>query len=355
MAAEDKTDKQEQKAAKSIRVWVGVAAIVCFICIALGFKLFGSHNEPVAADEPTVGVVDLQQAFRAHRLYGRLSELENQARVLAADLETRAPKLDPKAPKTESKLFDDAAMQKYNLEAITKKSKKMEEFQARAEEIRDQLRPQFQSEMDALDKEYANRILNLKLKADNADAMGLSPESKQSLINEYMKLHDERETRREKLSAEQQERLNNQVEADISGERQKLQDELAVMKAKAKSQELQRQLQIQDKNTKALDKALEPIQQQRLNARKKALLAAKLTEIKLVKQQIYNDIAGRAAKLAVIYHLTLIVSNPVDNLRGMEYDRLGIQPWTELKSPVIGVNTIDLTEELLQEIKSIQE
>lgn len=356
MASEEQKDEQEQKKEKSVKIIAGLSVVVCLVCVAVGIKLFGGHKElAVETDSPTVGVVDMQQAFKAHRLYGRLVSLEDQARALAAELQNKPLKLNAQAPKADQKLLDEATLQKQNLEISTLHSKKMEEFQARAEAVRDRLQPQFRAEMSDLDNEYSNRILNLKIKADNAEAMGLSSESRQLLIDEYKRLHDERETRREKLAADQQERLNQQIEAEISADKLKLQEELSAIRKRTQSQALQKQLQIQDKNADALNKALEPIQQQKLNAKKKAMLAAKLTEIKLVKQQIYNDIAGRAAKLAVIYHLTLIVANPIDNLRGMEYEQMGIQPWTELRSPVIGINTLDITEELLKEIKSIQE
>ena len=73
-----------------------------------------------------------------------------------------------------------------------------------------------------------------------------------------------------------------------------------------------------------------------------------------MKQKIFDDIASRAAKLAIIHHLTLIIADPIDNIRGLEYETFKVGDWHELRSPVLGLNTLDLTQEMLQEMKNIQ-
>ncbi|MBQ1855810.1 MAG: hypothetical protein II137_04335, partial [Anaerovibrio sp.] len=111
---------------------------------------------------------------------------------------------------------------------------------------------------------------------------------------------------------------------------------------------------VQDRNAQAIDDAMKPIQLKMDMAKKKTALELKLTEMKLLEQKIFEDICSRAAKLAIVHHLDLIIADPIDNILGMEYNSLGLGEWHELRSPIIGINTLDLTQEMLQEMKNIQ-
>ena len=64
--------------------------------------------------------------------------------------------------------------------------------------------------------------------------------------------------------------------------------------------------------------------------------------------------AGLAAKLAIMHGLTLILSSPADSLRGIEYEQMQFGAWQPDLLPVLNVDAMDLTDEMLREMKVLQ-
>ena len=90
-------------------------------------------------------------------------------------------------------------------------------------------------------------------------------------------------------------------------------------------------------------------------AKQKAVLAAKKQEIRVLEKHILKDIAGLASKLAIMNKLTLIVSSTEVNIQGENYQEFGLGKWQPVRTPVIGINTIDLTEALMKELEDSPE
>lgn len=348
--------QEEQSTDNSLRIkrilW-GLAAITVLVLVVF-FLLNSPKEKPLQVEEPDVGVLDMATVVKAHKDYGKLQELVREAAKLSAEIELNNHELSMKALQADKKLFDDAAKQKANLEIITNFSRKMEELQARADAIYKHMKPGFDRERDALDQEYGNRILNLQLKADNAVVLELTEEQKQELKDEWTRLKEERSKRQNELLRDQQRRYEERVEAETGAERRSLAAQRDSIAQQSRQEEMQRLAQVQERNAQAIDDAVKPIQARMNLVRKQTALDIKLTEIKLLKQKIFDDIASRATKLAIIHHLDLIIADPIDNIRGLEYETFKLGDWHELRSPVIGITTLDLTEEMLQEIKNIQ-
>ena len=114
--------------------------------------------------------------------------------------------------------------------------------------------------------------------------------------------------------------------------------------------ELDKALEVQNRNAQAMEQAVSPVESKISTARKRALLEGRKIQLRQLQDKIRNDIAGRAAKLAIMHKLTLILASPADNLRGIDYENLGAGKWEPVLSPVIGIDTLDLTEEMLQEM-----
>ncbi|MBO6245070.1 MAG: hypothetical protein J6N55_02170 [Anaerovibrio sp.] len=354
MAVKGKQDKADVKdnSLRNRRIWMGAAAITVLV-LAL-FFLFNRQDTPVASQEPDVGVMDMGEVIRAHKDYGKLQTLMREVAALEAELKLKGFEMTAQAAKADKKLFDDAARQKANLEIITRHSETMEELKVRADNIYRRMKPQFDKERDAIDQEYGNRILNIQLKADNAVTLELSEAERSSLQAEWNRLKDERNEKHNKLLADQQRRYDEAVEAETGEIRRAMLAERDSIAGKSQADELQHFKDVQDRNAQAIDDAMKPIQLKMDMAKKKTALELKLTEMKLLEQKIFDDICGRAAKLAIIHHLNLIIADPIDNILGEEYNSFGLGDWHELKSPVIGINTLDLTQEMLQEMKNIQ-
>ncbi|MCR5176194.1 MAG: hypothetical protein K6C05_05030 [Anaerovibrio sp.] len=353
MAVEERNAEKKNNSLRTKYLGAGMATIAVIVIVVL-FLFFKNNDSHPQQDEPQIGVLDMQTLIRSHRDYGKLQTMMREAASLSAQVSLDNFEFTMKQMDAEKKLFDDEARQKTNLEMITRHSQKMEELQARSDEIYKRMKPLFDQERDAIDKEYGNRILNLQLKADNAIVLELSDDQKKAIEAEWKQLKEERNQKQNELLEAQQARFEQQVEAEIGEERRRMIAERDTIRNQSQMEAIQHMTQVQDRNTQAVNDALQPIQQKMNMAKKRAALEIKLTEIKLLRQKIFDDISGRAAKLAIIHHLSLIIADPVDNIRGMEYDSLGIGDWRELRSPVIGINTMDLTDEMLQEMKNIQ-
>ena len=106
---------------------------------------------------------------------------------------------------------------------------------------------------------------------------------------------------------------------------------------------------------KEMQQALTPIQQKISKARRAAVVEMKQLEVSQLEEQIYRDIAGRAAKLAIIHHLTLILAQPAPGTSGNGLMSLPETMWQKqgIEIPVVGVKTIDLTDEMLQEMNTL--
>ncbi|WP_297963660.1 hypothetical protein [uncultured Anaerovibrio sp.] len=354
MAVKEKQDKDKTRdnSLRKRQIWMGAAAITVLV-LAL-FFLFNRQEPPTAAQEPEVGVMDMGRLIRAHRDYGKLQTMMRETAALEAELKLTGFEMTAEAAKADNKLFEDAARQKANLEIINHYLEKSEELKVRADELYKKMKPQFDREQEAIDQEYGNRILNIQIKADNASTLELSEAERARLQAEWNRLKDERDDRHNKLLADQRRRYEAEVERVLGDDRRSMIAEHNKIKDDAKAEEMKHLLQVQDRNTQAIDEAMKPIQRKMDLAKKKNTLELKLTEMKLLEKKIFDDICSRAAKLAIVHHLNLIIADPMDNILEMEYNSLGFGRWHEPKSPVIGINALDLTQEMLQEIKNIQ-
>ncbi|ORU00954.1 hypothetical protein D081_0402 [Anaerovibrio sp. JC8] len=329
------------------------AAAITILVLAL-FFLFNRQNTPTAIQEPEIGIMDMAQVIRVHKDYGQLQTLLREAASMEAELKLKSFELTAQAVTADKKLFEDAAKQKANLEIITSHSETMDELKAQADAIYDRMKSQFDQERAAIDREYENRILNIQIKADNAATLELSEAERASLQAEWNRLKDERNERHNQLLKDQQHRYEVAVEAATGEARRNMLAEENSIRGQAQTDAMQHFAEVQGRNAQAIDEAMKPIQLKMDLARKKTTLELKLREIDLLEKKIFEDISSRAAKLAMVHHLNLIITDPVDNILGLEFDRLGFVTWHELRSPVIGINTLDLTDEMLQEMKNIQ-
>ena len=83
-------------------------------------------------------------------------------------------------------------------------------------------------------------------------------------------------------------------------------------------------------------------------AQKKAAVAGKKQELKVLEQHIMTDISTVAAKLAVMNHLEVILAIPSDNSASSR------NPWSALDGMIVGTNGLDLTEAMIDELKEVR-
>ena len=77
-------------------------------------------------------------------------------------------------------------------------------------------------------------------------------------------------------------------------------------------------------------------------------MAQKAEEIQALDTHIRNDIAGKAAKIAILHHFTMVLANPAEDLAF----KLPMKP--ERFMPVVGSDTEDVTDELVSEVSTLE-
>lgn len=353
MAAEQENSEQASTLlGKHKRQVLAAAAVVLVSLGALwAYLMWGAVKPETVVAESVIGVLDMQQLIKAHPDYGRLQEIQRDIDHLENTLALEDIKLPQTAPTPEKELFQEAAGQKSRLDSLARHDQLVHQLNALAEKKRQELRPKFEAERQEAEQKYLNEMLNLRIKIDSADVLGLTPEQVQEMQVRIESLQQQRGQVVAQLSQEQEERFRQLMAQEAAGPMAELQRLEAQTKQELQQAELDKELEVQNRNAQAMDQAVSPVESKINTAKKRALLEGRKIQLRQIQDKIRNDIAGRAAKLAIMHKLTLILASPADNLQGIDYENLGAGKWEPTLSPVIGINTLDLTEEMLQEMK----
>lgn len=333
------------------QVLAGAAVVLVSLGALWAYLMWGAVKPETVVAEPVIGVLDMQQLIKAHPDYGRLQEIQRDIDHLENALALEDIKLPQIAPTPEKELFQEAAGQKSRLDSLARHDQLVHHLNALAEEKRQELRPKFEAECQEAEQKYLNEMLNLRIKIDSADVLGLTPEQVQEMQVRIESLQQQRGQVVAQLSQEQEERFRQLMAQEAAGPMAELQRLEAQTKQELQQAELDKELEVQNRNAQAMEQAVSPVESKINTAKKRALLEGRKIQLRQIQDKIRNDIAGRAAKLAIMHKLTLILASPADNLRGIDYENLGAGKWEPTLSPVIGINTLDLTEEMLQEMK----
>lgn len=353
MAAEQENSEQASTllGKHKRQVLAGAAVVLVSLGALWAYLMWGAVKPETVVAEPVIGVLDMQQLIKAHPDYGRLQEIQRDIDHLENALALEDIKLPQTTPTPEKELFQEAAGQKSRLDSLARHDQLIHQLNALAEEKRQELRPKFEAERQEAEQKYLNEMLNLRIKIDSADVLGLTPEQVQEMQVRIESLQQQRGQVVAQLSQEQEERFRQLMAQEAAGPMAELQRLEAQTKQELQQAELDKELEVQNRNAQAMEQAVSPVESKINTAKKRALLEGRKIQLRQIQDKIRNDIAGRAAKLAIMHKLTLILASPADNLRGIDYENLGAGKWEPTLSPVIGINTLDLTEEMLQEMK----
>lgn len=353
MAAEQENSEQASTllGKHKRQVLAGAAVVLVSLGALWAYLMWGAVKPETVVAEPVIGVLDMQQLIKAHPDYGRLQEIQRDIDHLENALALEDIKLPQTTPTPEKELFQEAAGQKSRLDSLARHDQLVHQLNALAEEKRQELRPKFEAERQEAEQKYLNEMLNLRIKIDSADVLGLTPEQVQEMQVRIESLQQQRGQVVAQLSQEQEERFRQLMAQEAAGPMAELQRLEAQTKQELQQAELDKELEVQNRNAQAMEQAVSPVESKINTAKKRALLEGRKIQLRQIQDKIRNDIAGRAAKLAIMHKLTLILASPADNLRGIDYENLGAGKWEPTLSPVIGINTLDLTEEMLQEMK----
>ena len=123
-----------------------------------------------------------------------------------------------------------------------------------------------------------------------------------------------------------------------------------------KSESVRKQSEVQQRDTAAMQQEMQMTAAERLQQRAqiKEMMAQKAEEIQALDTHIRNDIAGKAAKIAILHHFTMVLANPAEDLAFKLPMDLPASMKPERFMPVVGSDTEDVTDELVSEVSTLE-
>jgi len=116
---------------------------------------------------------------------------------------------------------------------------------------------------------------------------------------------------------------------------------------------LKTQTEADKRNTEALALQQEAAAKVQERLLKRQVLSEKKAELDALQAHIFNDVMGKAAKIAILHHFTLILVHHPQNLSAF---LPGADPVKKLQPEAgvaIGITTQDVTDEIVQEMKNL--
>jgi hypothetical protein len=274
----------------------------------------------------------------------------------------KLPEMPVQPPQVDSKPFDDSVWQKNAQTVIGGRTELEREAKSVEKAYREAHQAEYDSRRKAVDEDYQNAIFNLNLKIDNQKAMH-HPWAKQEDLdaekadweNQRSLLQQERGMRQQELAKEWEKEVNSYVQSVMGPKVAKWQEQAKTAMNQQKSAAVRKQSDVQQRDTQAM--AVQNQQDAELNIQKrvqiKKQMAEKAEEIQALDTHIRNDIAGKAAKIAILHHFTLILANPAEDL----VYKLPLDVPDSMKPnrfmPVVGSDTEDVTDELVEEMGTL--
>lgn len=334
---------------------IGGAALLCVVA-AGGWLLTNQSKSAIPSTVSTAsatGVIDVKKAMQAHNAYGQLAALREERERMAGDLAIAQRMLIKLlAPKAEKEPFDAAVRQKSRTEAVHAHGAAMERLNAAEAAEREATKSMLEAARDEINAEYFNEIFNIQLKLDNAKAMRLSEADIEALKE---RLHDLQMERGRRQIA-----MWQAYEAKIKEHRAELAAQEGIREAENsaqtteqfRAQEAAKQSVAQARNLDMMQKKMLDTSKLQARIQERTLaLKAKDKEIASLENQVLKEIAGKAAKLAAIHHLSIIYAAPVTNTYTLPAGIRQVGAERPATARIIAVNAQDVTDELIRELQ----
>ena len=335
---------------------VCAGAVLSIGIVFLGGWLFRAYVSPPPAPPPvreknTVGFVNLQEAIVAHKDYPKLKQLREECVLLREEIAELRPLPRVSPPEVDEKPFDDSVWQK-NAQNIIGQRAEIERQQKRASaEYREQTEEEYARQRDAIDAAYINAITNLRLKLENADVLHLGEDALHAMAEEMEQLQKERGERQQELWEQREADIEEHAREAVAGSLKELRAQAAAVREQFEAEAAKRQSEAQSRDIQAMEEQMEASQRFQKAVEKRRALEEKEQECAFLESHIFNDVAGKAAKLAILHHFTMIAANPAARLEALVPWPNRVGPAPERYAPVIASDVEDITEELVKELK----
>ena len=360
----DAKDAASRKAKKRKEILIGSAIAVCLIAAGAGLvHHFIAGSKPAgqfASAEPDAGLIDWQQVIEAHPDYPQLKTMRDECRTLELETQSVDDLFKVSPPDGNPKPFEDAVWQKNAHDVIggrvdlERKANKVRSEYVKATEA------EYKERIKAIDDEYLNAILNLNLKLDNQAAMHNPLDSRQDIAAEQsdwmqarQQLQQERGARQMELYRARQQDIAAHVQSVLGPDLAAWKQSLPQTRADQEADAVRKQSEADARNVDVVAQQMEIARKVQQRLEKRQQLADKRSAMEALEAHILNDVAGKAAKIAILHHFTLILVDHPRILSSFDPNLESIDPLHAKASIAVGVKTIDVTDELVQEMTTL--
>lgn len=339
-----------------------VGALIAVLLIVVGAVLMRTilHREARQPQQTVaeVGVVRLQELVAAHPDYDKLQALLKRREEIRSSLDGRlAVPLTVQSPEVDRQPFDDSVWQKSAQDVIGRRSALERAQKKAAADYRKATEPDYKARRDAINAEYLNEILNLKLKLDNRQAMGLTDETVAQLEAQLQDVEGERAARQIALYRAWQQEIQSNAEKSVAKERAGQEAGLGDLHARREAEAARAQSEAQARDAEMISKRMvDSAQRQQQAQADQQALAANEQAITALESRILSDIAGKAAKVAILHHFTLIACDPARSLSSLlpaAFRPAAAPDRPEKYVKTISVSAEDVTDEVKAELADI--
>lgn len=356
-----KPSEKPQKAPRAARKALYAGAIAALLLMLMGAWICRSILEPKPAPSPTkpatVALIDVRRALEAHPGYEELKQLRQQEIRLRSEMKDAMVPVMVEPPKVSETPFQDSVWQKNAQNVIGTAAEISRQEKKAAEEYRAATEAEYIAKRDEIDGEYLNAILNIQLKLQNQDNLRLTQEAVDELISRREALQRERGARQMELAQAWEREIVEYAEEAVRESKEQLQQEAQRSKTALELDAAKKQAEAQARDASTMEQAMQKsMERQQNRLRIFQELQETIKERIAVESHMMSDIAGLTAKLAILHHYTMVISNPAQTLRTRipwQRDEEGKDEEEKEYMPVIGPSTADMTEELLAEIQKL--
>ena len=361
--AETSREGQEKKRQRMRHILIGAVTALAFVLLGawLAREFILPREMPQSAvAAPDTGLIDWQRVLEAHPDYAQLTALQAECELLERETNDVGDLLTLQPPELLAETFQESVWQKNAADVIGGRA----ELERKAKKLRTEYRQRTEAEYNArrqaVDEEYLNAILNLNIKLDNQDSMHNPLDSKESIAQERAdwlaqrsQLQAERGRRQYELWQAYKAEIEAYVQKELGPELEKWKADLPNLRAQEMAAALKTKSEAEVRNAEALARQQELAQKVQQRLEKRQILAEKKTELAALQAHILNDVAGKAAKIAIMHHFTLILAHHPQNLAGFLPGAREFNPMMPQEGIAIGVTTMDVTGEIVQEMKNL--
>ncbi|WP_196591353.1 hypothetical protein [Pectinatus frisingensis] len=333
-----------------------VTVVIILVAIALVIKYFYKPAVSPSPNEIKAGIVDINQVLKIHPQYRELVDLRNERvkiieKITALSKETKTGTDDAAAVESINGIFNGFAQQKDDMRQRIVKQKLQDDMLDREKQLRAAVANSRAADIESVSNEYENAIFNCSLKLDNAENLRLSDDDINNLNEQMFQLKKERAEKIHAVMA----KYESQISAQLS---EYFAERIAALQADAdnKNEKNNQEISAQANEFQKQKDELSQKKQDMLNSRKKLYfnlfnqLDEKNKEIDALQKAMIQDIAAKAAKIAIVRHLDIVYANQ----QGISDEKIGTDEIFDkyFENNIITTSSVqNITADVMQEMQ----